>query len=199
MTALLKLLYSLFFVVLILTFVLVDKDWAYGVIESTGASPVLVLIGVCIIYSVLLMVPYMPGMEVGLIIMMVFGPMGIVGAWLSTVFGMTMAFFIGTKIKKTAYMQVFITRVNALSQSNPEQGRLRKVLAYWLRLLSISPYLSTAVLINLPGNSLIGGGGGIALTAGALSEMMLMKFVFTIALASAILPTLLLTGMITLG
>jgi hypothetical protein len=53
-----------------------------------------------------------------------------------------------------------------------------------------SRYFIIAILINLPGNTIIGGGGGIALLCG------MKGFILTIAIASSPIPLLLLFGMI---
>jgi hypothetical protein len=49
-------------------------------------------------------------------------------------------------------------------------------------------YIALAVLVNLPGNILIGGGGGISLIAGASRLFSLPGFLTTIALAVSPLP-----------
>jgi hypothetical protein len=49
-------------------------------------------------------------------------------------------------------------------------------------------YLALAVLVNLPGNIVIGGGGGIALVAGASRLYSLPRFVATIAIAVSPVP-----------
>ena len=51
-------------------------------------------------------------------------------------------------------------------------------------------YLAIAMLINLPGNMLIGGGGGIALVAGMTRLFPWPAFLLTIAIAVAPVPLL---------
>ena len=49
-------------------------------------------------------------------------------------------------------------------------------------------YLALAILVNLPGNILIGGGGGIALVAGASKLFSTLGFIITIAFAVSPVP-----------
>ena len=48
-----------------------------------------------LIYSILLSLPFVPGVELGLLLMCVFGRTGILMVYLCTVFGLSLAFFIG--------------------------------------------------------------------------------------------------------
>lgn len=65
----------------------------------------------------------------------------------------------------------------------------RRIVPFLLR----RRFLVLAVMINLPGNTLIGGGGGIALVAGMSGIYPLPRFLLTIALAVAPIPVLVLT------
>lgn len=55
-------------------------------------------------------------------------------------------------------------------------------------------YLSLAVSFNLPGNSALGGGGGIALLCGASRQFEWHWFVLTVVLATAPVPILVVSG-----
>ncbi|NNL35816.1 MAG: hypothetical protein HKP35_08360 [Silicimonas sp.] len=49
-------------------------------------------------------------------------------------------------------------------------------------------YLALAIAINVPGNSLVGGGGGLAFVAGASGLFSFPAFLLTIMLAVAPVP-----------
>ena len=49
-------------------------------------------------------------------------------------------------------------------------------------------YLNLAVLINIPGNAVIGGGGGIAFVSGLSGTFRMPLAILTIALATAPVP-----------
>lgn len=60
--------------------------------------------------------------------------------------------------------------------------------ARWVPLLLRHRYLAMIVVLNLPGNSLLGGGGGLALAAGMSGLFRLPWFVATLLVAVAPLP-----------
>ena len=51
-------------------------------------------------------------------------------------------------------------------------------------------YLATMVLLNMPGNSLVGGGGGIAFVCGMSGKFSLAGFAAAVAIAVAPVPLL---------
>jgi hypothetical protein len=59
-------------------------------------------------------------------------------------------------------------------------------------------YLSIAILFNMPGNYLIGGGGGISLTCGISRRISWKRFLLTIILAVSPVPLLAFFGVIQL-
>ena len=54
-------------------------------------------------------------------------------------------------------------------------------------------YLAVAVAFNVPGNALVGGGGGIALAAGLSGLFQAPRFVAMVCLAISPIPLLILT------
>jgi hypothetical protein len=175
-----------------------NPDWVGLVTDSLGISPLLALTIVCLIYSLILMMPFMPGIEIGIMIMLLFGQAGVVGAWLATVVGLSLAFLLGAYFKRSAPLQKLLGGLDQLKQPTVEPSWRQEWLSYGASLMASHPYLSVALLINIPGNMLIGGGGGIALCAGALSTMQVHRFALTVALASSLIPFLMLTGLLNL-
>lgn len=57
-----------------------------------------------------------------------------------------------------------------------------------------APAIALALLLNLPGNTALGG-GGIALLYGARRSLSWPRFALTVAAATAILPAIVLAGM----
>ncbi len=74
----------------------------------------------------------------------------------------------------------------------PREARLARLMqggAPWLlRLATRFRYVAILIAINVPGNFLIGGGGGIALMAGMSGLFAPLPFVLTVALAVAPVP-----------
>ncbi len=135
-----------------------------------------VLIGVAL-YTALMATPFLPAIEIGLALMLVLGIKGVVVIYVCTLVALTISFGLGRVLP--AHLLVSLLRWLSL-------GRAAKLLetfdatpaARRLDLLAgntqgrIGPallrrrYLLLAVLLNLPGNALLGGGGGIAMMAG---------------------------------
>jgi len=175
-----------------------NPHWVDLVTDSLGISPLLALTIICLIYSLILMMPFMPGIEIGVMIMLLFGQAGIIGAWLATIVGLSLAFLLGGYFKRSAPIQKLLTNLTQLSQPVSQPSRRQQCTTFALSLMASHPYISVALLINIPGNALLGGGGGIALCAGALSTMKVHRFALTVGLASSLIPFLMLTGLLIL-
>jgi hypothetical protein len=57
-------------------------------------------------------------------------------------------------------------------------------------------HFTLAVCLNLPGNSVLGGGGGIAALCGLSGQFVWWRFVLTLVIATAPIPLLVLFGQI---
>jgi hypothetical protein len=156
--------------------------------------------------AILLGLPFVPSVEMGLMMMAVFGREGAVAAWLATIAGLSMAYAAG-RYMPVDWVRHWLER-HGLLKAGPEAGkpmlarfvdrtnltntRGRRVAAYLLR----HRYLLFAVLINTPGNSVLGGGGGIALMSGFARLYRWPRFLLTVALASLPIPILVFSGLI---
>lgn len=124
-----------------------------------------------------------------------FGAIGAMAVYGATIAGLSLAFATGRLMPKG----VFSRLLNWLGIAVPDgqlESALRGMLAGtrprrggWHRLatrLMEYRYLSLAVSFNLPGNSVLGGGGGIAMLCGASRQFALHWFVLTDVLATAL-------------
>ena len=136
-----------------------------------------VLAAVFALYALLISIPFVPGLEIALALLMLRGAELALPIYVSTVLGLMLAYGAGRLIPLTALARVFLdlhlTRAAALIETMAPlssrdriailQSRLpRRIAAPAMRYR----YLGLALLINMPGSGLIGGGGGICLTAG---------------------------------
>lgn len=157
--------------------------------------------------ALLLGVPFVPSVEMGLLMMAVFGHMGALAAWLATIAGLSLAYAAGRympagAVSRWLARQGLTTAANGEASPGPaleamiagsRLGRAGgRIGAYLLR----HRYVLFAVLINLPGNSVLGGGGGIALVSGFARLYRWPWFVLTTALASLPIPLLVFLGLI---
>ena len=136
----------------------VDSQWGSGI-----------LIGGGILYILLLSLPFVPGVELGVILMCVFGKEGIVFVYFATVAGLCLAFFVGrllprewieSRLQKFGYSQTCDGQVGEVDGmlDQPSLNHLFCKNRFW-SFLSKYRYLAIGVLFNTPGNYLIGGGG----------------------------------------
>ncbi len=157
---------------------------------------VLVAIG---LYVLLMAIPFMPGIEIGLALMMLLGAKGALVVYLSTLLALSISFIVGRTLPPALVIRflnwLHLERASALvRQLEPLNQRQRldvlseKLPARIAPLLLTYRYLIIAVVLNLPGNALIGGGGGIGLIVGMSKIIPLYAFVALLAVVVAPVP-----------
>ena len=179
-------------------------SWVTGVLkmELRPSNEALVhktIIISAIIYTFLLAIPFVPGAEIGLALIGMFGPKIVFLVYVCTLAGLLTSFIVGRLISLKALIKLF----EDLHFSKPSQllkkfellemeERLRfivsespnRLVPYFLR----HRYLALAILVNIPGNIIIGGGGGIALMAGISRVYSLTGFLATLAIGVSPVP-----------
>jgi len=151
------------------------------------------------IYMALMAIPFMPGAEVGLSMILMFGAKICFLVYVSTVLALVPPYVAGrlipAKYCARAFAFVGLTKAQQLIEHIAPLSADER-LAY---LLDNAPtragpflirhrYLALAVVINLPGNMVIGGGGGIAMLAGMTGVYSLPAYLLTVAVAVAPIP-----------
>lgn len=130
-----------------------------------------------ILYALLISLPFVPGVEIGIGLMVMFGTPMAIPVYLSTVIGLTLGFFIGRLVPEKIVCGCFdflgMTRVSHMLRDlarKPVQERMNMLVerapSHFVPFLLRNRYVAIAVSFNIPGNSVIGGGGGIAFMAG---------------------------------
>jgi len=150
-------------------------------------------------YVVLMTLPFVPGVEIGIALLVVFGGEMSLLVYLGTVLALALSFLIGMVVPERLIIQAFgqlrLRRAQALAsrlESMSAAERLRFLLeaspARSLSLLIKFRYLTVALLLNMPGNFLIGGGGGIGMAAGMSRLFRFPYYLATVALAATPVP-----------
>lgn len=150
-----------------------------------------------ILYIGLMATPFLPGIEIGLTLMVVLGPKGVLLVYVSTLIALTISFGLGRLFPAHALVSflqwLHLSRAATLLKSfdaTPPEKRLEflaeKTPNQTIPALLRRRYLLLALLFNLPGNALIGGGGGIAMMAGMSRLYSFPMYFFLIS--AAILP-----------
>ena len=156
--------------------------------------------------AVLLGLPFVPSVEMGLMMMTVFGREGAVAAWLATIAGLSLAHAAG-RYMPADRVHHWLDRHRLLPENRDPDRPIMEELLERLHLsdkkghrigtfLLRHRYLLFAALINMPGNSVLGGGGGIALICGFTRLCRWPYFILTVALASLPIPLLVFLGLI---
>ena len=148
-------------------------------------------------YALLLSVPFLPGIEIGLMLMAMLGRPGIGVVYLCTVFALSLSFLYGRLLPPRilgAGLNWFHLRraaeMIAALEPLSREGRIAYLLegtpSKMTPFLMRHRYFIIAVLFNIPGNAVIGGGGGIGLIAGMSRLFPFPKYLLLITVA--ILP-----------
>lgn len=137
--------------------------------------------------------------------MLVFGRAGVVLVYLGTLLGLSIAFHAGRGLPPSAlasffgWLRLSVIRDWVLSLAHGSPGsamaQVRAVAPKRLGARFASHrYLLLALAINVPGNVVVGGGGGIALLAGMSGRFAYWKFLGVCAAAVAPVPALFLVA-----
>ncbi len=179
-----------------------------GVDLGTGAQSrdLQVMVVGIVLYTALMAIPFVPGMEISLGLLAVFGPRVAMAVYVATVAALCLSCLIG-KILRVSLLATFFGSlglqrakglVERLEPLNAEQ-RLGTLIDHAPKrivpMLLKHRYIAIIVALNVPGNAVIGGGGGIALLAGMSGLFTLPRFLLTVALAALPVPLfVMLTG-----
>lgn len=179
-----------------------------GALTSSGNGiGIVALVMSGLAYLLLLALPFVPGVELGLLIMLVFGQEGVIAAYLATIGGLSLAFTAARLLPNRMTSRLMSRLGLSNAAENPgaaindmvasAKGADRLTGNIGIFLLD-HRYLTLAACLNLPGNSVLGGGGGIAFLSGLSGQFHLPRFILTVVLATSPIPILVLFGMVPL-
>jgi len=151
------------------------------------------------IYMALMAIPFMPAVEVGLSMIAFFGAKICFLIYVLTILALIPPYFVGRLVPAKYCAKAFeffgltkaqhlMERVAPLSTDRRLSYLLDKVPTRIGPFLLRHRFLALAVVLNIPGNMVIGGGGGIAMLAGMSGIYPLSAYLLTIAIAVAPLP-----------
>ncbi len=160
----------------------------------------LVMIAIAV-YVLLMATPFMPGIEIGLALMALLGPKSAALIYLSTVLALSLSYAVGRFVPLRVVYRLlgwlYLERASSLVRQLEPLGRRerlavlnekapRRVAPFLLR----HRYVTIAALLNLPGNALLGGGGGIGLVVGVSGLIPYPAYLLVVAVAVAPVPLL---------
>lgn len=150
-------------------------------------------------YIGLLALPFVPGAEIGIAMLAAFGAAIAPLIYVATVTSMTLAYTIGRFLPIGALERLLsflrlrraadlVARAAPLSREERLamllDGQPKRALSFGLRYR----YVALALAVNTPGNSIIGGGGGIMMMAGLSGIFSPVATFVTVALAVSPVP-----------
>jgi hypothetical protein len=158
-----------------------------------------------VVYVLLMALPFVPGIELGLALMVMLGTRGVVLVYLCTLLSLSLSFTIGRLIPLNSFArflgwlhlykaQDLVLQLEPLNSEEKLNFLLRSAPSKVIPFLLKHRYLTIAIALNLPGNALIGGGGGIGLITGMSRLFPFPKYILLVSLAITPLPLLLLAG-----
>lgn len=156
--------------------------------EVMLSHPAVVLLLVC--YVLLLAIPFVPGAELGFFLLLLFGADIVPHVYFATIAGMMLSFSVGRLIPHyrvvAALSSLGLHRLAArleLANSNDlftGSGWFGRMLKY--------RYPALGLVINTPGNTVLGGGGGLGLAAGASRLYSPLGYLVTVMIAVSPVP-----------
>jgi hypothetical protein len=155
---------------------------------DAGMSSFTIVWVILMVYVLLLAMPFVPSAEIGLALMLALGSSMAVPVYVATILGLTLAFAAG----RYAFQFQRHNGKGAAQQASDVIAVLdkrfqdRPVLRHVLRFRG----LAVIALINMPGNTVLGGGGGIAMAIGYTRALTPPAFVLCVAVAVAPVPAL---------
>lgn len=169
--------------------------------QQTGGAHLMIgaLVAILLAYAVLLAIPFVPGVEIGLALLVLAGAQVAPFVYLATWAGLAIAFCLGQylalgwlarglrdlRLLRLAAKLEQIAAQDQAARLHAIQDRLPRALAKWGVKYR---YLAIALAINMPGNIAIGGGGGIMLAAGVSRLFATPLMLVLLAFATAPVP-----------
>lgn len=181
-SALMRTLLRLAVIVCIVFLVNLGLNWLHTQISGAGfAGADLMLTGIVVItlvlYAILMAIPFVPGIEIAISLLIMQGTSIVPFIYGATFLGLAIAYLCGRYMPYRVLHSLFadlglksacrlLERLRPLDQKD-RLGMLENALPDWLGPHAVRyRYVTLGLALNIPGNSLIGGGGGISLVAG---------------------------------
>ena len=200
-SSILRTIYRLILIVIAVYVVHQMISWIMAEAESAQNGHLMLglMVVIFLVYIVLISIPFVPGIEIALSLMLIRGPEVVLWVYVATVLGLFLAFLAGQYLSYSYLQKVFLDlrmkRASELLNSLQTLSRkdrldlIKEKLPLLLRPFIVEGrYATVAVILNIPGNALIGGGGGILLIAG-ISRLFSTGWMFlTLVIAVSPIP-----------
>ena len=199
--SLFRLAFRLALVVLVVLVVLWTLEWV--MVETERAEQTGLMIGLLtallIVYVLLMAIPFVPGIEIGVTLLILKGASIAPIVYFATVAGLVLAYLAGRFLPYSwlhatlADLRMrracgLVERIAPMSRAERMEHLLARLPRRARPYVSSGRYLLIALLLNIPGNAAIGGGGGIMFAAGLTRIYKPWLTLLTVALAVLPVP-----------
>lgn len=150
-------------------------------------------------YALLLAIPFVPGIEISVGLLATFGGAIALQVYLATVAAFVFAYAIGRMVPSALLSSLFrsigltnaealMERLGPLSQKERLALLVEQAPRRFIPMLVRYRYMALIIAFNLPGNAVLGGGGGIALLAGLSGMFSFPQYLVATSLAALPVP-----------
>jgi hypothetical protein len=187
----------------VVTVFIVHQLMSWILVKAEIADNTPLMIGLmCLVlltYILLISIPFVPGIEIALSLMVIRGPDVVIWIYAATIMGLMLAFLAGRYLSYTHLHNIFrdlrmkracelLDTIQPLSRTQRLDTLKNRTPVFLRPFLIEGRYALIGLMLNIPGNALIGGGGGILLIAG-LSRVFSTGWMFiTLMIAVAPVP-----------
>jgi hypothetical protein len=200
-SAVLRTILRILFIALVVISLHKMMSWTLSVAELDQNGPLMVGLVFIILaaYIILISIPFVPGIEIALSLMMLRGPEVVIWVYIATVLGLFLSFLAGQYLSYKYLHKIFhdlqmkracqlIENIQPLSKID-RLNIIKDKLPILVRPFIVEGrYAAVAAILNIPGNALIGGGGGILLIAGLSRIFSTFGMLLTLIIAVAPVP-----------
>ena len=172
-----------------------------GVDISPGAKSHarhVVMAGV-VLYTALMATPFVPGIEISLALLAAFGSDVAMVLYAATVLALAVSYLIGSLLPMHLIAKLFgrlglhraeelVLRLKPMSRKQRLETLTSRAPKRIVPTILKHRYIAVAVMLNVPGNAIIGGGGGIALMAGISGLFTFPRYLAVVSLAVLPVP-----------
>lgn len=148
---------------------------------------------VLLVFVLAAAIPFVPGAEIGLVLLLLFGADIAFEVYVSMITALTLAYCIGRFVPPKlahSFSDAVVSHLRPARTSDRDMGmcNVGPIVQNGLRMVADNRLISLALALNMPGNTILGGGGGLAMMAGASRLVSPLEFIVTIAIAIAVAP-----------
>lgn len=180
------------------------SEWLVGLVgvdlsaDAKSHARHVVIAGV-VLYTALMAMPFVPGIEISLALLAAFGSDVAMVLYAATVVALATSYLIGRLLPVRLIAMLFgglglhraedlVLRLKPMSRKQRLETLTSHAPKRIVPTLLKHRYIAVAVMLNVPGNSIIGGGGGIALMAGISGLFTFPRYLAVVSLAVLPVP-----------